>query len=218
MRALQHGDPHPGPLHPGDVPHGVRLHTAARLRDGRSQSTAGTANEEHWRMGKHLMRLNYVLVHHHHNRAYSVIPVCVFIFFGGVNKFVVHYLDITWCKWPPYIDDVHVPQPSQWDWFSTCSLCSIIIPSQRPSYIELALCWRMSVCHKLLKLVGKSIQRIFMFELVIMLWSVVFQTKTLVYYTGYEESELLPLAQRLNNYIKNPPKQLTTIRSKYSHK
>ncbi|KAH3809802.1 G2/mitotic-specific cyclin-B3-like [Dreissena polymorpha] len=43
-------------------------------------------------------------------------------------------------------------------------------------------------------------------------------TKTMVYYTGYEESELLPLAQRLNSYIRNPPKQLTTIRSKYSHK
>ncbi|XP_052785190.1 G2/mitotic-specific cyclin-B3-like isoform X2 [Mya arenaria] len=42
--------------------------------------------------------------------------------------------------------------------------------------------------------------------------------KTMVHYTGYTEEELRPLARKLNNYITSPPKQLTTIRSKYSHK
>lgn len=43
-------------------------------------------------------------------------------------------------------------------------------------------------------------------------------TKTLVHYTGYREDELLETAKKLNKYITEPPRQLTTIRSKYSHK
>lgn len=43
-------------------------------------------------------------------------------------------------------------------------------------------------------------------------------TKTLVHYTGYQEAEIVSLAQKLNKYITEPPRQLTTIRSKYSHK
>ncbi|KAK3598564.1 hypothetical protein CHS0354_009755 [Potamilus streckersoni] len=43
-------------------------------------------------------------------------------------------------------------------------------------------------------------------------------TPTLSYYTGYERSHILPIAKALNAYIALPPKQLTTIRSKYSHK
>ncbi|XP_053403016.1 G2/mitotic-specific cyclin-B3-like [Mercenaria mercenaria] len=43
-------------------------------------------------------------------------------------------------------------------------------------------------------------------------------TNTLVHYTGYKEEEITPMAKKLNKYITEPPKQLTTIRSKYSHK
>ncbi|KAL4220210.1 G2/mitotic-specific cyclin-B3 [Mactra antiquata] len=43
-------------------------------------------------------------------------------------------------------------------------------------------------------------------------------TKTLEHYTGYKEEELTMMARKLNRYITEPPKQLTTIRSKYSHK
>ena len=44
------------------------------------------------------------------------------------------------------------------------------------------------------------------------------QTKTLVHHTGYEETELTTIAKKLNAYVSAPPKQLTTIKSKYSHK
>lgn len=43
-------------------------------------------------------------------------------------------------------------------------------------------------------------------------------TQTLEFYTGYSEKEMVPLIRKLNAYISAPPKQLTTIRSKYSHK
>ncbi|XP_022286879.1 G2/mitotic-specific cyclin-B3-like [Crassostrea virginica] len=42
-------------------------------------------------------------------------------------------------------------------------------------------------------------------------------TTTLEFYTGYTEKELSGLVQELNAMIASPPKQLTTIRSKYSH-
>lgn len=43
-------------------------------------------------------------------------------------------------------------------------------------------------------------------------------TTTLEYYTGYKESDLISTAKQLSSYVSNPPKQLNTIKSKYSHK
>lgn len=42
-------------------------------------------------------------------------------------------------------------------------------------------------------------------------------SSTLEYYTGYTEKDISGLVQELNAMIASPPKQLTTIRSKYSH-
>lgn len=42
-------------------------------------------------------------------------------------------------------------------------------------------------------------------------------SSTLEYYTGYTEKDINGLVQELNAMIASPPKQLTTIRSKYSH-
>ncbi|XP_015788550.1 G2/mitotic-specific cyclin-B3 [Tetranychus urticae] len=44
-------------------------------------------------------------------------------------------------------------------------------------------------------------------------------TKTLVYYSGYTEQQVLPLMFKLNKIISAPPKQaLSSIRAKYSHR
>lgn len=42
--------------------------------------------------------------------------------------------------------------------------------------------------------------------------------RTLEYYTGYRVHDILPLMQELNSMVESPPRQLTTIRSKYSHR
>ncbi|XP_060064040.1 G2/mitotic-specific cyclin-B3-like [Ylistrum balloti] len=42
--------------------------------------------------------------------------------------------------------------------------------------------------------------------------------KTLEYYTGYQDDQLLPLMQQLNTMLESPSRQLTTIKSKYSHR
>lgn len=46
----------------------------------------------------------------------------------------------------------------------------------------------------------------------------ILQSSTLEYYTGYTEKDINGLVQELNAMIASPPKQLTTIRSKYSHR
>ena len=47
----------------------------------------------------------------------------------------------------------------------------------------------------------------------------ILQTNTMVYYTGYTESELLPLVLQFNKMIMAQPKsKLSTIRKKYSHR
>ncbi|XP_021341041.1 G2/mitotic-specific cyclin-B3-like [Mizuhopecten yessoensis] len=42
--------------------------------------------------------------------------------------------------------------------------------------------------------------------------------RTLEYYTGYQAEQLLPLMQELNTMVDSPSRQLTTIKSKYSHR
>ncbi|XP_033759926.1 G2/mitotic-specific cyclin-B3-like [Pecten maximus] len=42
--------------------------------------------------------------------------------------------------------------------------------------------------------------------------------RTLEYYTGYQTEQLLPLMQELNTMLASPSRQLTTIKSKYSHR
>lgn len=42
--------------------------------------------------------------------------------------------------------------------------------------------------------------------------------RTLEYYTGYQADHLLPLMQELNTMLASPSRQLTTIKSKYSHR
>lgn len=49
-------------------------------------------------------------------------------------------------------------------------------------------------------------------------WLFILQSSTLEYYTGYTEKDISGLVQELNAMIASPPKQLTTIRSKYSHR
>lgn len=44
------------------------------------------------------------------------------------------------------------------------------------------------------------------------------QSSTLEYYTGYTDKDISGLVRELNAMIASPPKQLTTIRSKYSHR
>ena len=47
---------------------------------------------------------------------------------------------------------------------------------------------------------------------------VLFKDDTMLYYTGYDVTALIPLMKSLNDMLKSPPyRQLSTIRSKYSH-
>lgn len=98
---------------------------------------------------------------------------------------------------------------------SSVSLASV----KRISIISSQHVWTFIIIKNLLKFcVVLLIDRMELSPFLAHSWLFILQSSTLEYYTGYTEKDISGLVQELNAMIASPPKQLTTIRSKYSHR